>query len=327
MYSFFLYILIVILVITMVNYTRKRMILKSNRKLRSRQLRNKKKELKLKKVAHFIERFGLLGNDLEMEDDEIRKCNEVLVAKENDCNCFKDADKEFPKEGIYTCLHKKKTSPYCKNYNKCKKNFARLLTGSEQSYNPDKWSNPIIEGSHNCYAYFLDDHIPELKHKCTKLCKEKGNCSKKINECSNLKPQPGDYAHKMGILDKKDRTYKCPAMVRKVLLDNMDKHTNQNLIHKTKFESKCPPNYYKGAVVVDPDHTYHFYRQDKNVRYSHKQGTLRVENLDASKKPIYAPHLADRNYNKKKKKNGINYTDFCTYLCVPNNEFLETHAI
>ena len=174
MYSFFLYILIVILVITMVNYTRKRMILKSTRKLRSRQLRNKKKELKLKKVAHFIERFGLLGNDLEMEDDEIRKCNEVLVAKENDCNCFKDADKEFPKEGVYTCLHKKKSAPYCKSYNKCKKNFARLLTGSEQSYNPDKWTNPIIEGSHNCYAYFLDDKIDEVLEKLSLVLQMSG---------------------------------------------------------------------------------------------------------------------------------------------------------
>ena len=36
-------------------------------------------------------------------------------------------------------------------------------------------------------------------------------------------------------------------------------------------------------MVVDPGNTYHFYRQDNNVRYSHKQGTLDVENLDAHK--------------------------------------------
>ena len=70
MYSFFLYILIVILVISMVNYTKKRMNLKKGKKLRSRQLRNKVKRNKLKKVTYFIERFGLLGNDLEMEGDD-----------------------------------------------------------------------------------------------------------------------------------------------------------------------------------------------------------------------------------------------------------------
>ena len=70
-----------------------------------------------------------------------------------------------------------------------------------------------------------------------------------------------------------------------------------------------------------------FYRQYNNVRWSHKQGTLRVENVDAGGKPIYAPHLSDMNYNKENKNNGINYTKFCNYMCIPNNDYLETHAL
>ena len=141
----------------------------------------------------------------------------------------------------------------------------------------------------NLAARFMikDNHLllnSKIFEKIRKMKNSKKNTV--VMECDNL------YQVKKAIILK----------IKHILLDNMDKQTNQNIIHKTKFESKCPPNYYKGAIVVDPEHTYHFYRQDKNVRYSHKQGTLRVENLDASKNPIYAPHLADRNYNKKKKK-------------------------
>ena len=50
------------------------------------------------------------------------------------------------------------------------------MSGYEPSYNPDKWSDPIVEGSHNCYTYFLNDQIPEVKNKCRKLCKKKNKC-------------------------------------------------------------------------------------------------------------------------------------------------------
>ena len=55
------------------------------------------------------------------------------------------------------------------------------------------------------------------------------------------------------------------------------------------------------------------------------QGTLSVENKDASKKPIYVPHLSDMNYSKGR-NDGINYTDFCGYMCVPQNKYIETKA-
>ena len=98
-------------------------------------------------------------------------------------------------------------------------------------------------------------------------------------------------------------------------------------IKPIKFNRKCPNKYYKAAIVIDPEHTYHFYRQDKNVRWSHKPGTLKVTNKDASGNPIYAPHLSDRNYNKELEKDGIDYTKFCNYFCVPKNSFKRTNAI
>jgi len=209
------------------------------------------------------------------------------------------------------------------------------MSGSEPNYNLSRWSEPVIEGSHNCYAYFLDDHIPEVIESCKKSCEKNGNinCKKTNNNCGDYKPQPSDCAVEKGLVPKRTRQYSCNKMEEAVLKDNTDSSTKKQHIFKINkddnkgFTRKCPPKYYKGALIVDPNHTYHFYRQDKNVRFSHKQGTLPVENVDASKKPIYVPHLADMNYNKKNKKDGINYTKFCSYMCVPKNKHLKTCAL
>ena len=195
----------------------------------------------------------------------------------------------------------------------------------------------LVEGTHNCYMYFLNDQKESLRKKCVNICKKNGkntkSCkNKKQNNCSNLKPQPGDYAFLKGNFKGNRRIYNCPAMTDKVLKDNYNPKTKKssiihwkNLTPHQQFTKKCPKNYYKGVLVVHPKNTYHFYRQDKNMRYSHKQGTLTVENVDASNKPIYVPHLSDMDYAKGD-KDGINYTEFCGYMCVPENSYIDTHA-
>ena len=30
------------------------------------------------------------------------------------------------------------------------------MSGTEPNYDPNDWSEPLVEKSHNCYAYFLD---------------------------------------------------------------------------------------------------------------------------------------------------------------------------
>ena len=310
-----------ILIILVITY-----IMVKHTKINMRNLKNNKNKKYIKKTKKFLEKFNIYNNNLNLDDTQIKECNKILVDNENDCNCFIDNNKEFTEDNIKKCILNKNTKK-CIKYNKCKKQFTNLLTGAEPKYNPDEWASPIIEGSHNCYAYFLNDKIPQVKNKCRKLCLEKNNCKEKIKECRGLKPQPGNYAFNIGRAPEIKREYSCPKIIDKVLLDNIDYTTGKNVIHKTNFETKCPPNHYKGAVVVHPDKTYHFYRQDSNGRFSHKQGTLRVENKDSSSKPIYAPHLSDRNYNKDNKIDGINYTDFCTYFCIPKNGFLDTNAV
>jgi hypothetical protein len=214
-------------------------------------------------------------------------------------------------------------SDFCAKHQNCKQFIQGLTSGYEHKYNPGDWSHPYIEGTHNCYTYFLNDKNKAVKDRCEELChKHSKKCPSKVEQCSNLKPQPGDYYQLLthGNLNKGDNKYTCPMMESRILSDN-------DMIKRVTYEQKCPQYYYKGAMVVDPGHTFHFYRQNEDGTWSHKPGTLPVSNKDASDKIIYVPHGADRNYNKENKKDGINYVDFCGYYCIPNNKYLNTHAI
>jgi hypothetical protein len=245
----------------------------------------------------------------------INKCNNILIHNEKNCQCFDENN--YPTNNIKECFKRKNTLK-CKKYNVCKNLYSSFMNKEEPIYNPYPWLVNYIKSSHNCYTYFLNDHVPKTKSNCLELCKQNNTCDRKdIKVCNKLKPQPGYHAELSGT--KLNKKFTCKNMIKRVKDDN-------NSIYETKFSKKCKKGYYKGALVVDPDRTYHFYRQDKNSRWSHKPGTLKVTNLDASNNPIYAPHLSDRNYNKNN-DGGINYTDFCSYMCVPKNNNIKTHAI
>lgn len=214
-------------------------------------------------------------------------------------------------------------SNFCPKHQDAQNFYQSFTTGSEHNYNPKLWSHPYIEGTHNCYTYFLNNQIKAIQDRCNDLClKNSKNCPEKVEQCGNLKPQPGDYYSilNFGEIPKTSNKYTCNMLEQRIMNDNPE-------IKKTRFDAKCPTNYYKGAMVVDPGHTFHFYRQNPDATWSHKPGTLPVTNKDASNKVIYVPHFADKNYNKDNKKDGINYTDFCGYYCIPNNKYINTHSI
>ena len=102
-------------------------------------------------------------------------------------------------------------------------------------------------------------------------------------------------------------------MIARILGDNPS-------IRPIDFTGKCPADTSKIAIVVDPDEDYHFYRQDKNGLWSHKPGGTAVTNKDASKRPIYDPALANRDYTDKNGR--LDYDQFCKYLCVPRRREL-----
>ena len=289
----------------------------------------KKKIIKPKKDYKLNKKLNLKLN--KITDNLVNVCNKILVKREPGCQCFDENN--YPSNNINGCRKRNNTN-YCKNYNKCKKVYSKFMSGNEPNYDPNAWSEPLVEKSHNCYAYFLDDKINNVKNKCLNLCKDQGHSNAKcksninaVNECSNLKPQPGNYADEHNIKGfKRNRHYTCKHMKKKILIDSYNPKTKKSNIFETDFTKACPKDYYKGGLTIQKGRTYHFYRQDKNSRYSHKQGTLKVENVDASGKPIYAPHLADKNYNKSKSKNGIAYDEWCGYYCIPRNYKAKTHA-
>ena len=114
-------------------------------------------------------------------------------------------------------------SDFCAKHRECRSYLKQFTNTYERNYNPDEWDHPYIEGTHNCYSYFLDDKLPVLMKKCKKICeKEKVQCPSKLKKCRNLIPQPGDHHLLMskGTLRDKKFNYTCDEMNRKILNDN-----------------------------------------------------------------------------------------------------------
>jgi hypothetical protein len=211
---------------------------------------------------------------------------------------------------------------FCEKHKDCKNFLKKFTTGEEPDYDPGTWSHPYVEGSHNCYAYFLNDVMTSLKKKCEDICHREGkNCPSKPQKCRSLIPQPGDHHlfSKHGSLSKKTFNYDCKEMEKKIMNDNPS-------IKKTQLTDNCSKGHYKGAMVTDPGNTFHFYRQNKDGTWSHKPGTLPISREDANGLPIYSPFTANRDYSKPNDKDPINYTGFCGYYCIPTDKVAKTYA-
>ena len=294
---------------------------KSTKKYKSKKNnnKNKKKTLKISKGGHIV-----MYRIYDSDDNTINK-------QTNRCYCI---DYKFNKKGefstksnpgLYRCKRKAVDGTnFCKLHMNCKSYLNKFVSGDEYDYEPNKWKIPEIEGSHNCYSYFLTDRVPAVAEKCMELClkKHKKGCPLEHRECGDLIPQPGDYhlLKKYGDLSKKKRTYNCKTMEEKIFSDNKD-------LKHAKFNEKCPSGHYKGAMVVDRDHTFHFYKQNKDAMWSHKPGVLPITLLDADKKPIYIPHFSNRNYSTNDGEDEINYKDFCGYYCIPKKNIMGTNSV
>ena len=174
--------------------------------------------------------------------------------------------------------------------------MSNLSNINHPSYEPEKWNNDIlIKKSHNCYAYALNLINTDNK----KLC-EKYMSIHNSKDCLDVRPQPGYYS---GYLDEyKPIFISCDKIIRRMKKDNP-------MIKKLRKEEKCKDGYYKIALCCRENGTdYHFYRQDNNGLWSHKDGYRKATNKDSKKRIIKDPFLADR---------GI-YKLFCGYFSVPN---------
>lgn len=212
------------------------------------------------------------------------------------------------------CNHPVTKNGLCNKHQNCQEFMKQFINNEEPDYEPQIWNkNYFVKGSHNCYAYFLNEKPNDaLLIKCKEICNNDNSCANDKSTCRDLIPQPGDSSlitHNK--LSSKSRNYTCKNMIKRIKSDNPD-------IKDTLLTKKCPKNYYKGTMVVDSGNTFHFYRLNKNGTWSHKPGISDISILDASDKEILVPHFADRNYKRSKTANSsINYNEFCGYFCIP----------
>jgi len=211
---------------------------------------------------------------------------------------------------------------FCEKHKTCPNAYSKYLTGAEPPLADEAWNRKYVQHSHNCYAYFLDDQKLTTTDKCQNICKKKKNgndsCPEKDDDCRPLIPQPGDFGNLYTTNGIKNNETSCSGLTQKILLDNPS-------IKPALFTDKCPTNYYKGAVVVSPEKSFHFYRQNKDGKWSHKPGVLPISKTDASDQQIWVPHFADRNYLENPLY-GTTYSQFCSYYCIPNNKYIKTNS-
>jgi hypothetical protein len=92
-------------------------------------------------------------------------------------------------------------------------------------------------------------------------------------------------------------------------------------IRRTTFKKRCPLGTSKIALVVHPGEDYHFYRQDSDGWWSHKDGANKVKRHDAEGEPIWNPKTAARNYRPR--GSFLNYKDFCGFYCAPRRKTIK----
>ena len=161
-------------------------------------------------------------------------------------------------------------------------------------YEPSKWNEDIfIRKSHNCYSYALN--IIQ-KRRATK-CQKKNN--KKKSVC--LRKQPNN-------INKRDESHNCEDLMNNILKEYPE-------IKKTTKNSRCPEGFYRVALFLlnrkDNHHLtlndFHFYRQDSNGFWSHKDGWRKATNKDKHGRLIRDPEIVE-NENESK---------LCTYFIFP----------
>ena len=191
-------------------------------------------------------------------------------------------------------------SLYCETHQSCP---LGATNGFETNYCPGCYNDdPSIYKSHNCYSYAMGVIDTNLVEKCRRHSKK--------NTCRKSFHQPGALNGDRYTLNAQDRRT-CPV-VEKLMLSDVPEIT------KTSFSQSCPRNTSKIALVVDPGEDYHFYKQDSDGFWSHKDGSNKVKRYDALKRPIANPQFASRNYRWQ--NSDLNYEDFCGFYCVPRRE-------
>lgn len=174
------------------------------------------------------------------------------------------------------------------------------MSGSEPEYQPERYNgSKIVQDTHNCWAYASNVLDPN----------QLTQCDGKGPSCQLMYHQPGGTKGRSKELQYADAR-SCPKVTALMREDVPD-------LKKTTFTRKCPRGFSKIALVVHPGEDYHFYRQDSDGWWSHKDGANQVKRFDAEGKPIWNPETAARDYRPR--GSFLNYTDVCGFYCMPRD--------
>lgn len=207
------------------------------------------------------------------------------------CRCLDESNRP--------CRHRaNRGGLYCSKHQSCQMS---PLSAAEPPFNPDRYnSDPMVQETHNCWSYSMDVLDPD----------QLTQCANKPTTCQLRYHQPGGTKGLSKLLgEAKGRS--CATVERLMRADVPE-------IQPTTFGARCPADTSKIALVVHPGEDYHFYREDPDGFWSHKDGANKVKRYDAEGKPIVNPQTAARDYRPR--GSFLNYKDFCGFYCVPRRK-------
>jgi len=243
--------------------------------------------LTLDRVANYLSVYNKMGSNKTQTQNRNR--NKTLKKPRALCQCYDTQNgKGCSRSPVGDSL-------FCEKHQGC---GGSPLSGSEPVRDVKLYNTPAVRKSHNCYSYAMHVYDPKGEELC-----------KKYGSCRNFFHQPGAKTGNRNALNKQERR-SCPV-VEDLMMGDIPEVT------KSTYEAKCPVGMSKVAAVVDKGVDYHWYRQDRDGMWSHKDGSNKVKTYDALKRPIFNPELASRDYRWQ--GSDLNYEDFCGFYCVPRD--------
>ena len=146
-------------------------------------------------------------------------------------------------------------------------------------YEPHKWNDNIfIRKSHNCYSYALNIIEKKKINECKKILLTQTKC---------LRKQPNN-------VNKKYEFHSCSELIENIILE----YPQIKIVNKN---TPCPEGFYRVVLFLikrfDNHHLtlndFHFYRQDSDGFWSHKDGWRKATNKDKQGNLITDPEIID----------------------------------
>lgn len=171
------------------------------------------------------------------------------------------------------------------------------ISGYELEYDPESWNDVIVYSSYtiskftNCYAYVLNNQIDP--------CGDQFGCTHVYDIMGSHKQQPGKFYNEYR--DTGDEITTSNLDPESYIIAVEKDFETYNSIFGTSLvfermddpEEPCPSGMYKVAFVFAQGIDYHWYRQNPDGSWSHKQGESDVTDKDNSGHLIMDPRTAD----------------------------------